>query len=69
MREISNGSRILRRPQVEALIGLRKSALYQLVKAGQFPAPIQITKRAVGWRASDIEQWIRALPERSANDI
>ena len=68
MNRLPNEQRILRRPQVEALIGLRKSTLYKLIKDGQFPAPIKITKRAVGWRAVDVDQWLQSLPVRSLSD-
>ena len=68
MNRLPNEQRILRRPQVEALIGLRKSTLYKLIKDGQFPAPIKITKRAVGWRSVDIDQWLQSLPDRAHRD-
>lgn len=49
---------ILRRKQVEREVGLSRSTIYQRVKDGTFPRPIQIGARAVGWRASDIEKWL-----------
>ncbi|GGE41418.1 helix-turn-helix transcriptional regulator [Actibacterium pelagium] len=49
--------RILRRPEVEARIGLSRSTLYKMMSDGDFPRPIRLGKRAVGWRESDIEDW------------
>jgi len=49
---------ILRRKQVEAETGLSKSTIYARIKAGTFPAPIQIGPRAVGFRAGDIDAFL-----------
>lgn len=49
----------LRRPQVEALVGLKKSAIYQRIEEGSFPASQPIGGgRATGWRRADIEKWL-----------
>lgn len=52
--------RILRRKTVEQRVGLGCSSLYNKIKAGEFPAPIKISERAVGWLESEIEEWIAA---------
>lgn len=49
---------IVKRPEVEAATGLSRSSLYRLAAAGQFPRPIQLGPRAVGWRADEIAAWI-----------
>ena len=54
--------RFLRRPEVEADVGLSRSSIYRMIEAEEFPRPIRIGKRAVAWRASDIEQWKTARP-------
>lgn len=51
---------ILRRRQVEQRTGLARSTLYQYIKDGDFPAPVQLGPRAVGWLESDISAWIAA---------
>ncbi|WP_295457515.1 AlpA family phage regulatory protein [uncultured Thiodictyon sp.] len=38
-----------------------RSALYRRIKAGQFPAPVQVGARSVAWRASDVASWIANL--------
>ena len=51
---------ILRRKQVEARTGLARSTIYDRVKTGNFPAPVSIGVRAVGWVESEIEEWLTA---------
>lgn len=52
--------RILRRPDVQARTGLSRSGLYSAIKNGEFPAPVKLTDRAVGWLESSISQWIES---------
>ena len=51
---------IVKRPEVEAATGLSRSSLYRLAAEGQFPRPIKLGARAVGWRADEIAAWIEA---------
>lgn len=57
--------RLLRRVEVEELTGLKKTAIYQKMKNGEFPRPKRIGPRAVRWRASLIEEWIELEPAAS----
>lgn len=57
----------LRRPQVEARVGLKRATIYQRIKNGTFPKPINIGPRAVAWLESDIEQWQAAQVAASRN--
>ena len=49
---------ILRKPRVLALIGIGNTSLYAAIKRGDFPAPVKLGVRAVGWRRSDIDNWL-----------
>lgn len=51
---------ILRRREVEALIGLSRSSIYAMIAEGTFPKPIKLGKRAVGWRESDLQAWLES---------
>ncbi len=51
---------ILRRREVEARTGLGCSTIYDGIKAGTFPAPIQLGPKAVGWLESEINAWLAA---------
>lgn len=50
--------RLLRLPDVESLVGLRKSSIYDAMKRGEFPSPVKLSRRAVCWPASAIDAWI-----------
>jgi prophage regulatory protein len=52
--------RILRRKQVELLVGLSRSSIYQRVAEGTFPKQIHLGPRSVGWLASEVEAWVQA---------
>ena len=56
--------RLLRRQEVEQLVRLRKTALYDWIARGLFPRPVLVGNRSVAWRASDIDKWISSRPER-----
>ncbi|HHT8972210.1 TPA: helix-turn-helix transcriptional regulator [Burkholderia cenocepacia] len=53
--------RLLRFPEVRARIGLSKTEIYRRIAAGTFPAGVRLGARAVAWRESAVEAWIRAL--------
>ena len=56
----TTSERLLRLPDVEALTGLKKTAIYAGIKAGTFPAPVSLGEKAVGWVESEIDAWIAA---------
>jgi len=51
---------LLRRREVEARTGLSRSAIYAAMAAGMFPRPVRVGAKAVAWRATDIDGWIRS---------
>jgi prophage regulatory protein len=48
---------ILRRDEVERATGLPRSTIYDKMAKGDFPKPIRIGARAVGWLEQDIAAW------------
>jgi len=54
---------ILRKPAVCARTGLSPATLYRKLKAGEFPKPVKLGARSVGWRDTDIDAYIAALPQ------
>lgn len=50
--------RFLRLPSVLERTGLTRSTTYQLIKAKDFPSPVNIGPRAVGWVEDEIDDWI-----------
>ena len=51
-------TRILRRAEVLRYVGLGKTTLYELISREEFPRPVQLGPRAVGWRAEEVEAWL-----------
>ncbi|EGV19032.1 phage transcriptional regulator, AlpA [Thiocapsa marina 5811] len=47
----------LRLPQVLALAGLQKSALYKRIGLGQFPRPVKLSARCAVWPEDEIRDW------------
>jgi len=54
--------RIMRRPEVEAVTGLRRTRLDELERLGKFPQRVRISDRATGWRSDEVEEWIESRP-------
>ncbi len=52
--------KILRMEILPDRVGLRRSSIYAKVAAGDFPKPIPLGSRAVGWLESEIEAWLDA---------
>jgi prophage regulatory protein len=51
--------RILRLNAVLDLTGLSRSTLYRKMDLGTFPRNVRISTRCVGWRQSDVAEWLR----------
>jgi len=52
---------ILRLPAVMRLTGQARSTIYDKLGRGEFPKPGKLGQRAIGWYASDIGKWLKAL--------
>ena len=61
---------VIRRPKVEQRTGLTKSGIYFLIREGDFPRPVRLGVRAVGWIEAEVSAWLsgkaslRSLSER-----
>ena len=47
--------------EVLALLSVSRSTLNRWIREGAFPRPVKLGKRAVRWRRSDIEGWLKEL--------
>jgi prophage regulatory protein len=56
---------ILRLPSVKARTGLSRSSIYSFVSRGEFPRPIALGSRAVGWNSEAVDAWITGRIEQS----
>ncbi|MCA8130875.1 MULTISPECIES: helix-turn-helix transcriptional regulator [Burkholderia cepacia complex] len=52
--------KILRLIGVLDCVGVKKTTLYRWIREGKFPAPVQLGARSVGWRATDVQQWLES---------
>ena len=50
--------RFLRLAEVMRLTGLGRSAIYRMMRAGEFPLPFKVGKTAVRWSALEVEAWM-----------
>ena len=58
--------KLLRRPDVEARVGLSRSTLYAWMAEDKFPKPVALGARLVAWRESEIDAWLAAREEKAA---
>ncbi|CAM3511465.1 helix-turn-helix transcriptional regulator [Bordetella flabilis] len=49
---------IYRISELVKIVGVSKTTIYELIARGDFPSPVGLTGKAVGWRASEIERWV-----------
>lgn len=58
--ETQSAHAILRRPAVTRKTGLASSSLYAAIARGEFPKPIKLGERSVGWLSREVDAWIEA---------
>ncbi len=55
--------RIIRLKEVSNVTGLARSTIYKYVSEGNFPKPVSLGDRCVGWLESEVQGWIAARVE------
>lgn len=50
--------RIVRPSEARRILGVSKATLWRMQQRGEIPAPMRISRGAVGWRESTIRSWI-----------
>ncbi|WP_082970001.1 MULTISPECIES: helix-turn-helix transcriptional regulator [Aeromonas] len=50
--------KLLKLKAVIAMTSLSKASVYRQMKAGKFPASVNVGPRSVAWVSSEIESWI-----------
>lgn len=53
--------RLLKRNEVENMVGMKKTKLYHEIKKGRFPQPIRRSQRDVVWVKSEVQEYILNL--------
>ncbi len=44
------------------MLGLSRSTIYRLMRAGKFPEPIRIGPRATRWQKRELYEWLSTRP-------
>lgn len=52
---------IYRMKDLPGAIGLSRAEIYRRLKSGDFPKPIPLGSKAVGWPAESVRAWVRTL--------
>lgn len=58
--------KIHRLPSTLDITGLCRTSLYDALAAKEFPEPVLLGKRAVGWKETDLNAWIASRQKRDA---
>jgi prophage regulatory protein len=62
----STSAWVWRLRQVMAEIQLSKSTIYLMISRGEFPAPVRLGSRSVGWIATEVLEWLQARVQQRA---
>lgn len=54
--------KLLTQKQVTDLIGLSRTTIWRLERAGKFPRRRQVSTKAVRWNQAEIFEWIESRP-------
>jgi prophage regulatory protein len=60
--------RVVRLPELKAIVGLGTSTVYELMAAGTFPKQVKLSARAVGWRRSELMAWLQSRRAEGATE-
>lgn len=61
MAAAQNIDRLLRLDEVLHTTGIGRNTVYRRIKEGTFPKQVRIGPNSVGWRQSEISQWMNDL--------
>ena len=60
--------RIVRSRELRNFVGLSRSTIWRLERAGLFPHHIRLGPRAIGWRLSEILGWLNRRAHNGSTD-
>ena len=52
--------KVLRARDVSEITGIPRTTIYYYVSRGEFPRPISLGRKAVGWLAAEVDAWLDA---------
>lgn len=61
MKESPSGlDRVVRRAELLEVLGVSAASLYRWIADGHFPNPIKLGPNSVGWRQSEVREWLES---------
>ena len=60
--------RMLRAPEVEALVGLSPITIWRLEKTRAFPRRRRLTSSSIGWREDEVLAWVMSREVVQSDD-
>ncbi len=57
---------LVRREKVLEVVPISLALLKRKVDAGEFPAPVKVSGRAVAWRVEEVRAWLAGLGKSAA---
>lgn len=61
--------KIIRSGEIRTVTGYGIAMIYRMIERGEFPKPVRLGRRAVGWRENDIAEWQSRLSAVSGDTI
>ncbi|OZI23708.1 hypothetical protein CAL26_09765 [Bordetella genomosp. 9] len=58
---------VYRLPALRQAVGLSTTTIYKMINDGDFPRPVQLTSRAVGWPAHEVRAWLDSRPRATGH--
>lgn len=55
--KVTEETTILRFPRLIERVGMSEATIRRAVRRGDFPEPVRLGPRAIGWHVREIEQW------------
>ena len=62
MTPLKDGEQLLTIRDVCSIARISRTMVYNAMNDGAFPRPVRLGRKAIRWRASDIERWLAELP-------
>lgn len=51
---------VIRFKELKDAVGLSRSTVWRMERAGTFPARVQLSRNSVGWYKADVDAWLRS---------
>ena len=61
--------RFIRTRQVLEMIGISRTTLWRMVRAGTFPQPVRVTTRSRAFILEAVEAWMKARTDARPSDL